>query len=281
MESFQYILAQPIIRPRVLINFPISNEVFNRAQQSIAFEDYHNQTLNENHLTTLVNNYAPQVLASFNLLFDHPSDHTSIRQYDKCVLKTLEIPYYKQPQLNSMFPPKSSNSIIPQPKNTSLLPLLITAHRNKIPINKYHFISERNSFLKIAMNKEDYVVGVKRIGSTLFLRRHDDRHVDLNDQGHRFEQMCISDYHHKASFHQLVEGNIGILKTLITAETDAVRRQTHQTIELKSRLNRNDISRPIDCWLQAFLSKFTKLSENNSLEILYIYDNAFKFIFLY
>ena len=237
------------------------DEVLNRAQQFVAFEDYHDQALNEDSLIALANNYAPRVLASFNLASDLPEDHTSISQYEQCISQTLQIPYYQSPKRNSTFPPKSPNSIIRQPKNTSLLPLLITTHRNKVPICKYDVISERNSFRKIAMNNEDYVVGVKRIGATLFLRRQGDRHVDLSDVGYRFEKMCIPDYSHDSSFRQLVEGNIGTLKTLITAETDAVRRRSKKTLELKSRLMRNDIRCPLDCWLQAFLSKFTILNK--------------------
>ncbi|UJR18021.1 hypothetical protein I4U23_004922 [Adineta vaga] len=103
-----------------------------------------------------------------------------------------------------------------------------------------------NSLRKIAMNNENYVIGVKRIGSTLFLRRHDKRLINKNDVGFRFEQMCRPNYHLDAEYKLLVEGCFGNLRTLITAEADAVCKP-HRTMEFKSRLDSNHINQPANC----------------------------------
>ena len=196
--------------------------------------------------------YAAAVRARFNLGYNRPENHTSIKQYERCVHRTLEIPYYIKPELNSKFPSPKKMAVFVQ-RNVSLLPILITAHRNDIDILQYDIVSERNSFRKIAMNDEDYVIGVERFGRTLFFRRYDDRKTNLNDQGHLFEQMCTVQYDNQTSYHHLVEGNIGALKVLISAEIDAVDRATGEPIELKSRINSTHIRDPYDCWLQVFL----------------------------
>ena len=214
--------------------------------------------LDESLATVSATNYVPTILAVFNLSSKLPKDHMSIPEYNQCVLRTLQVPYYKKPNVNIMFPSQSHRRIFGQPKKISILPLLIIAQRNQVSIQNYDIISERNSFRKIAMNNENYVIGVKRIGTTLFLRRHDQRSVNKNDVGSRFEQMCRPNYRLNAEFKLLVENYIGNLRTLITAETDVVCEQTNQPIELKSRLNTNKISQPIDRWFQAFLSQFMK-----------------------
>lgn len=223
--------------------------MFDRCQQPIEFMDDRDE-----QISPLVNDYAATVRARFNINFTQPGNHTSVKQYEKCVSTANQIPYYKKPALNIEFPDYKPKAVFIQ-RNVSLLPILISAHRNNVNIFQYDIISERNSFRKIAMNNSDYVIGVEKIGRTLFLRRYDNRITNLNDQGHRFEQMCTVDYNGDASYHHLIEGNIGSLKTLISAETDAVDQVTGQAIELKSRLNSNIIRDPGDCWLQAFLGK--------------------------
>ncbi|CAF0824157.1 unnamed protein product [Adineta steineri] len=259
--------------PRDKNTLPISDEVFNRSQQPIVFDDYRCRASNEGSLTELSNKYEPKVLASFNHEFPHPTDHTDIEAHERSVLRVCQIPYYQEPKLNSVFPPEIRNTTDPPPelrnttgpppKPASLLPLLITAHRNNVDIRKYNIVSERNSFRKIAMNKENYVISVKRFGTTLFLRRHDNQHRNVDDVGHRFERMCKPDYNLDASYNLLVEGNIGTLKTLIIAETDAVRRWgrpgrwINEAIELKSRGGRTNIYDRRDTWLQTFLGGAT------------------------
>lgn len=184
----------------------------------------------------------------------------SIADYKQCLSPSDEVPYYNEPQNDSEFPSKERNSEIPA-KKTSVLPILITAHRKGINVQDYHFISERTSFRKIAMDNEDYVIGVKRFGKTIFLRRYDDRATDMSDEGHRFERMCIPNYKHDSAFHLMVEGQFDTLRTLIAAQTDAIDENTGDALELKSRLNGTDIARPADCWLQSFLSKFTNLAD--------------------
>ncbi|CAF4038197.1 unnamed protein product [Adineta steineri] len=232
----------------------IRDAIFDRAQQCLQFENEYNQALDENLSGTLLNNYAPKILGSSNFKLHVHEDHLNIYQYEKCILEKLQIPYYNQPKLNSKFPHRIHNGVIPQARKTSILPILIMAQRYKVDIHKYDIICERNSLRNIAMNKNLYVMGVKKIGKTFFLRRHDKRFVDKNQAGYRFEQMCIREYNSSTCFKQLVEGNIGTFKTLITAETDAIDEQTHQGIELKSRYNSIDIYDQEDSWLQTFLS---------------------------
>jgi hypothetical protein len=157
---------------------------------AIAFENDQDQNLDAFVFSSLANSYFPQLHASFNLALNLPSDPTSIKNYDQCVTISAQIPYFKEPTLNSMFPHRSSNSLISLQEYSSLLPLLITAHRNDVNIHQYDIVSERTSFRKIAMNNKDYIVGVMKFGSTLFLRRHGDYIADRSDVGYRFERMC-------------------------------------------------------------------------------------------
>lgn len=232
----------------------VRDEILHCAHPPLEFrKDEAVQRCADSLATLLVSNCVPKILAAFNLTPGLPKNHMDIPGYGSCVLRGLQVPYYRKPEVHSLFPWPSRVRVHRQPKKTSLLPLLITAQRNWIDIRHYDVISERNSFRKIAMNNENYVVGVQRIGRTLFLRRHDERHVDRNNVGYRFERMCRPAYRLDAQFYLMVERSIGNLRTLITAETDAVCEQTKQPLELKSRLRTNKINQPLDCWLQAFL----------------------------
>ena len=233
---------------------PIDQAVFDRCQRPTVFEDYQDRTLITFYLSALADTYSPHVCASFNRNLHLPQDDMSITDYDPCITTPARIPYYATPTPDSVFRVRGDERIIDQPKYTSLLPLLIAASRNHINIMQYNVISERNSLRKIAMNDENYVIGVQKVGSTLFLRRHDHRLVDMNDAGYRFEQMCTPNYDGSASYHRLIGGCLGDLATLITAETDAVS-VDDKAIELKCRLNRITARDPIHCWLQAFLGK--------------------------
>ena len=220
------------------------------------FEDYNDRTLIPFYLSALADTYSPHVCATFNRNLHLPQDFMSIRDYDPCITTPARVPRYREPTPDSVFRVRDGERIINQPNYTSLLPLLISASCNRINIMQYHIISERNSLRKIAMNNENYVIGVQKLGSTLFLRRYDHRRVDMNDAGYRFEQMCTPNYDEIASYHRLIGGCLGELSTLIAAETDAMS-VDNQAIEVKCRLNQSTVRDPIDCWLQAFLGKTT------------------------
>ncbi|CAF1198137.1 unnamed protein product, partial [Rotaria sp. Silwood1] len=239
---------------------PIDNHVFQRCQIPISFEVLDDQNWNECTTLSLADRYSARVRAAYNLEWNLPQDYRNINAYDRCITIPPKIPYYKEPNQDTLFPSRLPNQRIPQPEYTSLLPLLIAAGRNDINIGQYNIISERNSLRKIAMNNENYVVGLQKFGSTLFLRRYDRRIVDMNDFGHRFEQMCTPDYHLKANFYQLIEGRFGNLTMLITAETDAICKRNGEAIELKCRSNL-DIPKEImrQYWLQAFLGEVTTI----------------------
>jgi hypothetical protein len=104
------------------------------------------------------------------------------------------------------------------------------------------------------MNVGKYAVGVMRHGRTLLLRRYGRRSVNRNDIGYLFEQICTPDYPSSVEYKYLIEGTIGTLRTLITAEINAVPKESDNSIELtrrKQELNQNRS----DVWLQTFLSK--------------------------
>ena len=233
---------------------PIDNETFRRCQMLFAFKDLDGQSSN----SLLVRDYSPNVCAQFNLGWTLPENYTNIHAYEECMRTSLSIPYYRQPEPGSELPPTRPKRCIPQPQYSSLLPLLIAAHRNDINIDQYQVVSERHSLRKIAMNNEDYVVGVQKFGQTLFLRRYDCRRVNMNDHGYRFEEMCTPHYRLKADYYQLIEGCFGNIRTLLTAETDAVDRENGQAIELKCRVNENlSTEDRSQYWLQAFLGKLS------------------------
>jgi hypothetical protein len=249
---------------------PIDNQTFQRCQIPIIFEVPDDQNGNAGIMLSLADRYLTTIHGAFNLEWNLPQDYTNIRAYEQCMTIPPNIPYYRQPNPNTEFPRQLSNRCIPQPDYSSLLPLLIAAYRKNINIGDYNIISERNSLRKLAMNNEDYVIGVQRFGPTLFLRRYDHRIVNMNDYGHRFEQMCTPNYHLTANYYQLVEGCFGNLRTLITAETDAISEQ-NEAIELKCRsdpnIPENDLSQ---YWLQAFLGKLFYLNYIKSFPTLFI-----------
>jgi hypothetical protein len=231
----------------------LTDELFNRLHLIIAFEDYSPQL---DITRSLVDSYSPRILGSCTLAWHLPSDPLNVQYYRRCLVIPGEIPYFTPPTLNSYFPPELPNSIVVQPRFTSVLPLLLTAQQFGIDIRQYDIISERNSLRRIAMNNENYTIGVIRFGSNLFLRRYDTyRSIDKNDIGYRFEQMCTTGNHLDGNYLQLVAGQISSLKTLIIAETDAMERQTGQSIELKCQKKSSGSHNQQDWWLQAFLSK--------------------------
>ena len=237
---------------------PIDNETFRRCQMLFAFQDLDDQNSNSSANPVLVRDYSPGVCAQFNLAWALPEDYTSIQAYEQCIGIYPSIPYYTQQKPGSKLPPMRRKRRIPQPKYSSLLPLMIVAQRNDINIDYYQVVSERHCLRKIAMNSEDYVVGVQKFGQTLFLRRYDCRRVNMNDHGYRFEEMCTPHYRLRAGYYQLIEGRFRNIRTLITAETDAIDRQNGQAIELKCRVNENVSAQDRSkYWLQAFLGKLS------------------------
>jgi hypothetical protein len=240
---------------------PIDNQTFQHCQFPIVCEVSDDQNWNAGIMLPLADQYSATILGAFNLEWNLPQDYTNIRAYEQCITIPPNIPYYREPNPNIKFSRQSPNGRIHQPDYSSLLPLLIAADRNNINIRQYNIISERNSLRKLAMNDKDYVIGVQKFGPTIFLRRYDRRRVNMNDYGYQFEQMCTPNYDLTANYFQLVEGRFGNLRTLITAETDAIYEQNEEAIELKCRLNpnipENDSSQ---YWLQAFLSKLFYLN---------------------
>ncbi|CAF1299638.1 unnamed protein product, partial [Adineta steineri] len=233
---------------------PINDLTFERCDIPREVPIDGNENSNVSGVKASFETYFAKFRGSFNLKWDHPHNPTNIEAYEKCTMVHAKAPCYREPYRDEEFPPILTNLVIRQPSYVSILPLLISARHNKVNIQDYHIISERYSFRKIAMNKEDYVISVQKIGNTVFLRRHDERPDTMNDVGHRFERLCMPDYNIEASYYQLIEGNIGNLRTLISGETDAVVENEH-AIELKcskrDTMNSNYLDQP---WLQTFLS---------------------------
>jgi len=133
----------------------------------------------------------------------------------------------------------------------------MTAHQAGVDVQQYNVVSERNSFRKLAMNNEDFVITVVLFDSTLFLRRYANyRAINKNDPGYRFEEMCTTTmYNLEGDYHQLIEGQIGDLRILMLGETDAIRRGNGESIELKCHRPNPSKSLQHDWWSQAFLSE--------------------------
>jgi hypothetical protein len=233
----------------------LNNELSNRLQLIIAFEDDPSNIDHTLSSCSFVDLYSPRTLGSCTLAWHLPSDPLNIQYYRNCLVIPGEVPYFVSPSVGSYLPPEQHNSLVRQPRFTSILPLLLTAQHVGIDIRQYGIISERNSLRRIAMNNENYTIGVVRFGSTIFLRRYDTYEtVDKSDIGYRFEQMCTADNYLDGNYLQLIAGQIGSLKTLITGEVDAIERQTRQSIELKCH-KKGGHQHQHDWWLQAFLSE--------------------------
>ena len=177
-------------------------------------------------------------------------------EYRRCIVVPGRPPYYDPPPLPSSLPSGSSNSHIKKPIHSSILPLLLTAYHARVDVRNYNIISERNSFRKLAMNDEDFVINVVRFDSALFLRRYPTyKGINRNDSGYLFEQMCTTtDGSFNGNYLQLIEGRIGELKILMLGETDSIRRENDESIELKSHRKNLTKSMGHDWWSQAFLS---------------------------
>ncbi|CAF0885665.1 unnamed protein product [Adineta ricciae] len=216
----------------------------------------------------MVNGYAPEFRGSFNLNWEHPYNPTDVAAYAQAVTVPAKICKYKKPMADAVFPQVPAINI-EEPEFVSILPLLIAARHHNVDIHQYHIVSERNSFRKIAMNNEDYVISVQKFRETLFLRRHDERNNNRSSIGHRFERLCTPTYDMNASYYQLVEGTIGNLRTLISAETDAVF-DHEDPVELKcSYSNHLADDRRSDVWLQAFLSGVKRIIFGQYSETVY------------
>lgn len=232
-------------------NSNILDDVLDRCGIPIPFNDNEYPTADVSQET-----YSPRRVTTYNLHRAHHYHPTSIQGFLGCMPTPVQVPRYRKPSLGAEFPPAPIQRVIRQSPYASILPILIATNRAQIDIQRYDVVSERNSFRKIATNSQRYVISVQKCGRTLFLRRHDDRLINLQDFGYRFEQLCTPDYDLHANYYQLIEGRLGDLTTLISAETDAVAAD-EQPIELKCKLNGMLHPRDrLDFWLQAFLSKF-------------------------
>jgi hypothetical protein len=233
----------------------LRKELFTRLRFIIAFEDDPTQ-LNDVS-TSLIESYLPQVLGSCTLAWWLPDNPLNIDEYRKCMILPGDTPYYDPPPLPTPLPDGPRDSRITKPIHSSIIPLLMTAHSADVDIRNYNFVSERNSYRKLAMNDEDFIITVVRFGSTLFLRRYADyREIDRNDSGYRFEQMCTTTSKNlDGDYHQLMDGRIGEFRILILGETDAIQRDNGQSIELKCCRVNPSKAMEHDWWLQTFFSK--------------------------
>jgi hypothetical protein len=245
---------QPKRRAKKKIN-GLPNDLFTRLQFVIAFDDYPPQLSDMS--PSLMDSYSPQVLGSCTQAWRLPKNALDVSEYRRCIILPGQAPYYNPPPLPSPLPPGSSNSFITKPIHPSILPLLLTALHARVDVRQYHIVSERNSFRKLAMNDEDFVITVTRFDSTLLLRRYAAyNRIDRNDPGYRFEQMCTTnDGYYDGNYQQLIEGQIGELRTLMLGETDSIRRENRDSVELKCQ--RRDLAKSMehDWWSQVFLSK--------------------------
>ncbi|CAF1272770.1 unnamed protein product [Adineta steineri] len=239
-----------------MANVSISEDIFN---QLTFIREYENNQDGENNAIdsgSIINGYQPRILTDFNLDWQLPADHLAIQLYrDATTVPANRIPFFTAPAINTNFPVGDPN-YIPQPRNTSFLPCLIAAKATQVDFRQYDIVSERNSLRKIAMNAEKYAVGVMRYGRTLLLRRYDRRSINRNNVGFLFEEMCTPSYPPGAEYKYLIEGRIGTLRALVTAEIDAVSNentQTNNSIELTCR-KEEKIHNRVDAWLQMFLS---------------------------
>ena len=241
-----------------MANSPIPLDIFDRLTLIRQFDNNQDGEDGAIDPLLLINGYKPHVLTAFNLNWHLPKDHLATQLYREAItVPANRIPVYTAPAIGVNFPVGNPN-FIPQPRNTSLLPCLITAQTIRQDFRQYDIVSERNSLRKIAMNVGRYAVGVMRHGKTLLLRRYGRRSVNRNDFGFLFEEMCTPGYPSGAQYKYLIDGTIGTFRTLVTAEIDAVSDEGNQhnnSIELTCRKGKN-IQDRTDVWLQTFLSKF-------------------------
>ncbi|CAF1204683.1 unnamed protein product [Rotaria sordida] len=217
----------------------LPNELFTRLQLIIALEDYPSELMDIS--PSLVDSYDPRILASCTLSWHLPKNPLSIADYRRCIIIPGQTPYFVQPIPPAYLPSgPQRNAHIRKPIHASILPLLLTAQHARVDIRQYDIISERNSIRKFLMNDEDYIISVVRIDSTVFLRRYATyNHVDRNDVGYRFEQMCtMKSGSFDGNYHQLIEGRIGELRILVLAETDAIKQENGESNELKCQQQR-------------------------------------------
>ncbi|CAF1232122.1 unnamed protein product [Adineta steineri] len=239
-----------------MANLPIPQDIFSRLTFIHEYEKNQDGENNTVDPASIINDYQPHILTNFNLSHHLPPDHLATQLYrDAMTVPADRIPLFIPPAIGTNFPIGDPNYIT-QPRNTSLLPALIAAQAIKVDFRQYDIVSERNSLRKIAMNVKIYAVGVMRYGKTLLLRRYGRRSVNRNDVGILFEEMCTPNYPSGAEYKYLIEGRIGTLRTLVTAEIDAVsngNNQNNNSIELTCR-KEEKFQNKVDVWLQTFLS---------------------------
>ncbi|CAF2107848.1 unnamed protein product [Rotaria magnacalcarata] len=233
----------------------LPNSLFTRLQLVMALDDFPDQL--EDASSSYVDSYDARVLGSCTLAWHLPTDPLSVSNYRRCSVIPGQVPYYVPPLLPCPLPSDSRpNSRIVKPTLASILPLLLTARQVRVDVRQYDFVSERNSLRKFMLNDEDYIISVMRFDNTIFLRRHAAYYsIDRNDKGYRFEEMCTTTSNYlDGDYHQLTEGRIGELRTLILAETDAIKQENGEAIELKSHKNLSGKWMQHDWWSQAYLS---------------------------
>ena len=125
------------------------DQVFERCNLHIPFD-----------ANDMVNNYAPRIRGSFSLNWEHPYDPIDVAAYKQAVTVSAKICQYRKPMADAVFPQLPTLNI-EKPEFVSILPLLIAAKRHQVDIRQYNIVSERNSFRKIAMNNEDYIISAE------------------------------------------------------------------------------------------------------------------------
>lgn len=234
-------------REKAICGLPKS--LFDRLHFLTTFEDDASQIKSLDFDT-----YVPRIISSCNLAARHPNGPLDIEAFHRVTILPAQTPYFEPPNLPSTLPASRKKKIIICPTYTSMLPLLMTAKHAGVDTQMYHFVTYRNSMRKLAMNDEDFVINVVRNDSTLYVRRFPAyKTKNISDVGYRFEEVCTTKSNSDFDFHQLLDGQIGKFKILMMAETDAVRRENNEAVELKVAKKWQH-----NWWLQAYLGEYIK-----------------------
>jgi hypothetical protein len=123
-----------------MANLPIPQDVFDRLTLVRQFDNNQTEANDTFDLLSLVNNYDSRVLTAFNLSWYLPADHLATQLYREAItVPANRIPYFTAPRLGENFPVGDQN-YIDQPRNTSLLPILIAAQAARVDFRQYDIV---------------------------------------------------------------------------------------------------------------------------------------------